>query len=157
VSIDLSYIDACLRKLRYVVYGAEVKSSDVNDVVECLKAMSIIFRDVRKGDPLVDELDAIIKQIRYVRSGDVIKPEDHNFIVDALWKARDIIGRMESEYMKIIELMKVYTYVFGIGLEYAVSPLIKLFYKMGILKYIDCIIYNRSPYSEFVLEKYIPS
>jgi hypothetical protein len=47
-------------------------------------------------DPLVDQLDSILVAIRYVRSGDIIQPEDHNYIVDALKKARDILGEIES-------------------------------------------------------------
>lgn len=97
-------LDACLSKLRYVKYGDEVRASDVLAKLECLRSL----RDTLKAkaaemgcpseriDPLVDQLDAIIAMIRYVRSGDIIQPEDHNYIVDALKKARDILGEIES-------------------------------------------------------------
>jgi hypothetical protein len=64
---------------------------------------------------------------------------------------------MESEYIKMIELMKVWTWALGIGLEYAVSPTIKAFYKVGTINYMDCNLYNKSPYSEMVLEKFTAS
>ncbi|MCR6692973.1 MAG: hypothetical protein MRT15_11320 [archaeon YNP-LCB-003-016] len=104
-------LDACIDKLRYVKYGDEVKSSDVLDKLECIRAL----RDALKAkaeeagcpseviDPLVDELDAAISKIRYVKSGDVIEPEDHNYIVDALKKARDILVEIESYYKSLIE------------------------------------------------------
>jgi len=91
MSFDLSSIDACIQRLRYVSRDVEVLSSDLNAVTDCLKALSSVLRVATGGDPLVDELDAILSQIRYVKSGDVIQPEDHNLKVDAIKKARDIL------------------------------------------------------------------
>ena len=97
-------LDVCLSSLRYVSKDMPVESRDLNLRVDCLKAL----RDALKTkatelgcpseriDPLVDELDAVLAKIRYVWSGDVIQPEDHNYVVDALRKARDILGEIES-------------------------------------------------------------
>jgi hypothetical protein len=99
MSLDLSSIDACIQKLRYVSSDDEVLSSDLNVVTDCLKAVSSVLRTAIGGDPLVDELDAILSRIRYVKSGDVIEPDDHNLKVDAIKKARDILSNMESYYI----------------------------------------------------------
>lgn len=92
-------LDACLDKLRYVKYGDEARADDANTKVECLKALSTLFKQLGVSDPLVDELDSILAKIRYVKSGDIIQPEDHNYIVDAIKKARDILSSMESYYI----------------------------------------------------------
>jgi len=99
MSLDLSSIDACIQRLRYVSSDTELLSSDLNAVADCLKAVSSVLRTVAGGDPLVDELDAILSKIRYVKSGDVIEPDDHNLKVDAIKKTRDILSNMESYYI----------------------------------------------------------
>jgi len=97
-------LDTCLQNLRYVSKDMPVESRDLNLRVDCLKALRDVLKikatelgcPSEKVDPLVDELDAVLAKIRYVWSGDVIQPEDHNYIVDALKKARDILGEIES-------------------------------------------------------------
>ena len=95
-------LDQCLSLLRYVSEGDQVFHDDIDKPVECLRAFSIIFRQLRPDDPLVDELDSILNKIPYVKTGDIIMPDHHNLIVDALKKARDIISRMESYYLSQI-------------------------------------------------------
>jgi hypothetical protein len=154
-------LDEALKKLRYVKRWpepeSEIRHEDLNTKIDALKAIRDALKEKVGEDPLVDELDAIIRLIPYVKTGDVVEPEHHNLVVDAMWKVRDILGRMESEYMKMIELLKAWTWALGIGLEYAVSPTIKLFYKMGTINYMDCNLYNQSPYSEMVLDKFTAS
>jgi len=99
MSLDLSAVDACIQKLRYVSKDVEVLHSDVNDVNDCLKALSSVLRVATGGDPLVDELDAILSKMRYVTSADVIEPDDHNLKVDAIKKIRDILSKMEQYYV----------------------------------------------------------
>jgi hypothetical protein len=90
--------------LRYVSKDMPVESRDINLRVDCLKALRDALKTKatefgcpsEKVDPLVDQLDSILAMIRYVRSGDILQPEDHNRIVDALRKARDILGEIES-------------------------------------------------------------
>jgi hypothetical protein len=154
-------LDEALKKLRYVKRWpdpeSEIRHEDLNTKIDALKAIRDALKEKVGEDPLVDELDAILNLIPYVKVGDVVEPEHHNLVVDAMWKVRDILGRMESEYMKMIELLKAWTWALGIGLEYAVSPTIKLFYKAGTINYMDCNLYNQSPYSEMVLEKFTAS
>jgi hypothetical protein len=95
-------LDQCLNLLRYVSEGDEVLHDDIDKPVECLKALSIILRQLRPDDPFVDELDSILSKIPYVRVGDIIMPDHHNLIVDALKKIRDILSRMESYYLSQI-------------------------------------------------------
>jgi hypothetical protein len=95
-------LDQCLNLLRYVSEGDKVLHDDIDKPVECLKALSIILRQLRPDDPLVDELDSILSKIPYVRVGDIIMPDHHNLIVDALKKIRDILSRMESYYLSQI-------------------------------------------------------
>jgi hypothetical protein len=151
-------LDEALKKLRYVKRWpepeSEIRHEDLNMKIDALKAIRDALREKVGEDPLVDELDAILNLIPYVKVGDVVEPEHHNLVVDAMWKVRDILGRMESEYIKMIELLKVWTWALGIGLEYVVSPTIKLFYKAGTINYMDCNLYNKSPYSEMVLDKF---
>jgi hypothetical protein len=99
MSLGLSSIDACIQRLRYVSADTEVLSSDLNDVTDCLKALSSVLRTATGGDPLVDELDAIITNLRYFKSGDILYPDDHNLKVDAIRKVRDILAKMESYYI----------------------------------------------------------
>ena len=154
-------LDEALKKLRYVKRWpepeSEIRHEDLNTKIDALKAIRDTLKEKAGEDPLVDELDEILNLIPYVKTGDVVEPEHHNLIVDAMWKVRDILGRMESEYMKIIEQMKAWTWALGIGLEYAVAPTIKLFYKAGTINYMDCYLYNQSPYSEMVLDKFTSS
>jgi hypothetical protein len=91
--------------LRYVKYGDEARAGDVNTKVECLRALSSVFRQLGVDDPLVDELDAVLSKIPYVKSGDVIQPEHHNYIVDALRKARDIMSKMEEYYASQLDAL----------------------------------------------------
>jgi hypothetical protein len=95
-------LDQCLSLLRYVSEGDQVFHDDINKPVECLRALSSLFRYFRPDDPLVDELDNILNKIPYVKTGDLIMPDHHNLIVDALKKARDILSRMESYYLSQI-------------------------------------------------------
>jgi hypothetical protein len=115
MSIDISSVDACIQRLRYVSADAEVLSSDLNAVTDCLKALSSVLRTATGGDPLVDELDAILSKIRYVRSGDVIEPDDHNLKVDAIKKARDILSKMESYYIsQLNSLINLLNYILNV-------------------------------------------
>ena len=98
MSLDLSAVDACIQRLRYVSKDMPVESSDINAVTDCLKTLSSVLRAITGDDPLVDELDAILSKIRYVRSGDVIEPDDHNLKVDAIKKVRDILAKVEQYY-----------------------------------------------------------
>jgi len=84
-------LDQCLSLLRYVREGDQVFHDDINKPVECLRALSIILRQLRPDDPLIDELDSILSKIPYVKTGDIIMPDHHNLIVDALKKVRDIL------------------------------------------------------------------
>jgi hypothetical protein len=151
----------CVDSLRYVVEGMPIDSKDWDAITCCLRLAKDMIDKYRYKhgiaidvtDPLIDELDAILTKIRYVMTGDIVEPEDHNLKVDALRKIRDILDRME----KTIELLKAWTWALGIGLEYAVSPTIKLFYKLGTINYMDCNLYNQSPYSEVILEKFTSS
>jgi hypothetical protein len=99
MGLDLSVVDVCIRRLRYVSKDMPVESSDLNAVTDCLKALSSVLRVAVGGDPLVDELDAILSKIRYVRAGDVIEPDDHNLKVDTIKKVRDILAKMEQYYV----------------------------------------------------------
>jgi hypothetical protein len=154
-------LDEALKKLRYVKRWpepeSEIRHEDLNMKVDALKAIRDVLKSKVGEDPLVDELDKIIRLIPYVKAGDVVEPEHHNLVVDALYTVRDILDKMESEYIKMMELLKAWTWALGIGLEYAVSPTIKLFYKAGTINYMDCNLYNQSPYSEMVLEKFTSS
>jgi len=154
-------LDEALKKLRYVKRWpdpeSEIRHEDLNTKIDALKAIRDALKEKVGEDPLVDELDAIICLIPYVKAGDVVEPEHHNLIVDAMWKVRDILGRMESEYIKMIELLKTWTWALGIGLEYAVAPTIKLFYNLGTINYMDCNLYNQTPYSELILDKFTAS
>jgi len=190
-------LDEVLKKLRYVKRWpgpeSEIRHEDLNTKIDTLKAIRDALKEKVGEDPLVDELDAILNLIPYAKAGDVVEPEHHNLIVDAMWKVRDILGKMESEYMKMIELLKAWTWALGIGLEYTVAPTIKLFYvlglaydidfttgktmqyekllslesmiaptiklfyKTGTINYMDCNLYNQTPYSEVILEKFTAS
>lgn len=90
----------CLAKLRKVVYGDEVLSSDINEVNNCIKYSKNWLLDIcnKYGiDPkYVYELDNYIAKLRYVTSGDIILPEDHNTIVDVLKKLRGILEKIEE-------------------------------------------------------------
>jgi hypothetical protein len=121
MSFDLSSIDACIQRLRYVSRDVEVLSSDLNAVTDCLKALSSVLRVATGGDPLVDELDAILSQIRYVKSGDVIQPEDHNLKVDAIKKARDILAKMESYYVSQLNILASISPFAGLGIGFGFS------------------------------------
>jgi hypothetical protein len=121
MSLDLSSIDACIQKLRYVSSDTEVLSSDLNAVTDCLKALSSVLRTVIGGDPLVDELDAILSRIRYVKSGDVIEPDDHNLKVDAIKKARDILSNMESYYISQLNMLAAVSPFTGLGVGFGFS------------------------------------
>jgi hypothetical protein len=115
MGLDLSSVDACIQKLRYVSYDVEVLSSDLNTVTDCLKAVSSVLRTIARGDPLVDELDAILSKIRYVKSGDVIEPDDHNLKVDAIKKVRDILSKMENYYISQINaLINLINYILNV-------------------------------------------
>ena len=108
-------LDACLDKLRYVKYGDEARADDVNTKVECLRALSSVFRQLGVDDPLVDELDAVLSKIPYVKSGDIIQPEHHNYVVDALRKARDILSKMEEYYIAQLNvLIKQLDYILNV-------------------------------------------
>jgi hypothetical protein len=147
-----------------------VESSDLNDVTDCLKALSSVLRVAMGGDPLVDDLDAILSRIRYVRAGDVIEPDDHNLKVDAIKKARDILSKMESYYISqlnalisqlnyILNVLQPWSnLVFGYGTTdwfgdlytptisfVQVSP----FYTLALL---DAPIYGSSAYSELAID-----
>jgi hypothetical protein len=101
--------------LRYVKYGDEARADDVNTKVECLKALSTLFKQLGASDPLVDELDALLSKIPYVKSGDVIQPEHHNYIVDALRKARDIMSKMEEYYASQLDaLINLLNYILNV-------------------------------------------
>ena len=97
-------LDVCLSKLRYVSKDMPVESMELNLRVDCLKALRDVLKTKARElgcpseevDPLVDELDAILAKIRYVKAMDILLPEDHNYVVDALRKARDILGEIES-------------------------------------------------------------
>jgi hypothetical protein len=121
MSLDLSSIDACIQKLRYVSSDTEVLSSDLNDITDCLKALSSVLRVAIGGDPLVDELDAIIAKLRYVRSGDVVEPDDHNLKVDAIKKARDILAKMESYYVSQLNILASISPFAGLGVGFGFS------------------------------------
>jgi hypothetical protein len=127
MSLDLSSIDVCIQKLRYVSSDTEVLSSDLNDITDCLKALSSVLRVAIGGDPLVDELDAIIAKMRYVRSGDVVEPDDHNLKVDAIRKARDILSNMESYYISQLNaLISLLNYILNV-----LQPWINLVFGYG--------------------------
>jgi predicted membrane chloride channel (bestrophin family) len=106
MSLDLSAVDTCIQRLRYVSKDMPVESSDINAVTDCLKALSSVLRVAIDGDPLVDELDAILSRIRYVRAVDVIEPDDHNLKVDAIKKVRDILAKMEQYYVSQITTLQ---------------------------------------------------
>jgi hypothetical protein len=131
MSLDLSAVDVCIQRLRYVSKDMPVESSDLNAVTDCLKALPSVLRTVIGGDPLVDELDAILSQIRYVKSGDVIQPEDHNLKVDAIKKIRDILAKMEQYYVSQLTTLQqqlgakvqaLESIVGGIVFTYFVTP-----------------------------------
>jgi len=107
-------LDKCIDNLYYVSVNTYVSSSDINTLVDCMKALSAVLRERVGDDPLVDELDAIIAKMRYVTSGDTILPEDHNYLVDAIKKARDVLARMEEYYKSLIEEYEATT---GAGLK----------------------------------------
>ena len=111
-------LDQCLSLLRYVSEGDQVFHDDINRKVECLRALSSLFRYFHPDDPLVDELDSILSKIPYVKTGDLIMPDHHNLIVDALKKARDIISRMESYYISLINRLLELIPWSGLGLGY---------------------------------------
>jgi hypothetical protein len=121
MGLDLSAVDACIQRLRYVSADSEVLSSDLNAVTDCLKALSSVLRVATGGDPLVDELDAILSKIRYVRSGDVIEPDDHNLRVDAIKKARDILAKMEQHYASILNYLATVSPFSGLGVGFGFS------------------------------------
>lgn len=108
MTIDIAPLGACLERLRYVVEGDEVRSSDLNDKTECLRVIRDIITNIAGAlsgipDPpiedLINEFDAVLSQIRHVASGDVILPEDHNYVVDALKKLRDILDEIIKRLM----------------------------------------------------------
>jgi hypothetical protein len=114
-------LDTCLSRLRYVKYGDEVRAEDLNTKLECLKALSALFRQLGVSDPLVDELDEILSRIPYVRSGDIIQPEHHNYVVDALRKVRDIIAKMEEYYITQLSILASISPFAGLGVSYGFS------------------------------------
>lgn len=114
-------LDVCLDKLRYVKYGDEARAGDVNTKVECLRALSSVFRQLGVDDPLVDELDALLSKIPYVKSGDIIQPEHHNYIVDALRKARDILSKMEEYYIAQLNSLASVSPFTGLGVGFGFS------------------------------------
>jgi hypothetical protein len=137
-------LDQCLSLLRYVSEGDEVFHDDINKKVECLKALSVIFRQLRPDDPLVDELDSILNKIPYVKTGDIIMPDHHNLIVDALRKARDILSRMESYYLsQINNLLSIIDSLSqiagGIRITYfqTPAPLTYMFYFGLVTEFVD--------------------
>jgi hypothetical protein len=170
MSLDLSAVDVCIQRLRYVSKDMPVESSDLNAIADCLKALSSVLRNVAGGDPLVDELDAILSRIRYVRAGDVIEPDDHNLKVDAIKKVRDILSKMEQYYATQLDVLITQlnytlnvlqpwgTLVFGYGttdwfgdlytptISFAqVSP----FYTLALL---DAPTYGSSAYTELAID-----
>jgi hypothetical protein len=163
-------LDACLGKLRYVKYGDEVRADDINTKVECLRALSSMFRQLGVNDPLVDELDAVLSIIPYVSSGDVIQPEHHNYIVDALMKVRDILSKMESYYIsQVNQLIDIINYMsstlqpwgtltFGYGMSYwFANPYIPGADSLRLpphytLSLIDASTYGAGPYSGLNIE-----
>jgi len=114
-------LDACLDKLRYVKYGDEARADDVNTKVECLRALSSVFRQLGVDDPLVDELDAVLSKIPRVKSGDIIQPEHHNYMVDALRKARDILSKMEEYYIAQLNSLASVSPFTGLGVGFGFS------------------------------------
>jgi hypothetical protein len=131
MSLDLSAVDACIQRLRYVSKDMPIESSDINAVTDCLKALSSVLRVATGGDPLVDELDAILSRIRYVRAWDLIKPDDHNLKVDAIKKIRDILAKMEQYYVSQLTTLQqqlgakvqaLESIVGGIVFTYFVTP-----------------------------------
>jgi hypothetical protein len=121
MSLDLSAVDACIQRLRYVSKDMPVESSDINAVTDCLKALSSVLRVATGGDPLVDELDAMLSRIRYVKSGDVIEPDDHNLKVDAIKKARDILSKMEEYYIAQLNSLASVSPFTGLGVGFGFS------------------------------------
>jgi hypothetical protein len=121
MSLNLSAVDACIQRLRYVSADTEVLSSDLNDVTDCLKALSSVLRTATGGDPLVDELDAIITNLRYFKSGDILYPDDHNLKVDAIKKVRDILAKMESYYISLLNMLASVSPFAGLGVGFGYS------------------------------------
>jgi hypothetical protein len=163
-------LDACLGKLRYVKYGDEVRADDINTKVECLRALSSMFRQLGVNDPLVDELDAVLSIIPYVSSGGRNSAGAPQYIVDALMKVRDILSKMESYYIsQVNQLIDIINYMsstlqpwgtltFGYWatdrrgdlytptISYVQTP---LHYALALL---DVLVYGASAYSALSIE-----
>jgi len=137
-------LDQCLSILRYVSEGDQVFHDDIDKPVECLRALSIILRQLRPDDPFVDELDNILNKIPYVKSGDIIMPDHHNLIVDALKKARDVISRIESYYQSqinhLLSIIDALSQIAGgIRITYfqTLAPLEYVFYFGLVTEFVD--------------------
>jgi len=148
-------LDQCLSLLRYVSEGDQVFHDDINKPVECLRALSSLFRYFRPDDPLVDELDSILNKIPYVKTGDIIMPDHHNLIVDALKKARDILSRMESYYLsQINSLLSIIDALSqlagGIRITYfqTPAPLTYVFYFGLVTEFVDIAFEDKNLISD---------
>jgi hypothetical protein len=148
-------LDQCLSLLRYVSEGDQVFHDDIDKPIECLRALSIILRQLRPDDPLVDELDSILSKIPYVKTGDIIMPDHHNLIVDALKKARDIISRMESYYLSqinnLLSIIDALSQIAGgIRITYfqTPAPLTYMFYFGLVTEFVDIAFEDKNLISD---------
>jgi len=73
-----------IEKLRYVKVGDEVRTSDYNIKVNCVKLIRDNLLKLNPENPSIRELEKILEKLEYARTGDTIPPEHHNLIVDAL-------------------------------------------------------------------------
>jgi len=116
--MDLSYLDACIEKLRdipsectekcspenfednefWCLQNCEARASDFTIPQECIKIIrnKLLEYIVQSGmDPsIVEPLDEVIEQFRELKTGDILLPEDVNNINTAIRIIRDILSQL---------------------------------------------------------------
>jgi len=102
-----------IEKLRYVKVGDEVRTSDYNIKVNCVKLIRDNLLKLNPENPSIIELEKILEKLEYARTGDTIPPEHHNLIVDALKVISSIL-----EYLLKPRLLPA----LGLTIAYEVSP-----------------------------------
>jgi len=134
-------LDAILTKIRYVRTGDIVEPEDHNLKVDALRKIRDILDRMEKTIELLKAWTwALGIGLEYT-----VAPTIKLFYVLGLAYDIDFTTGKTKQYEKLLSL------------EFVVAPTIKLFYKTGTINYMDCNLYNQTPYSEVILEKFTAS
>ena len=82
--VSVRELTECVKRLRYVGEGDEVRADDYNIKIDCIRLVRDALAELDPLNPSVEELRKIVEKLGYVKAGDIIEPEHHNLVVDVL-------------------------------------------------------------------------